>query len=140
MLKVIAQDFIKPEAVESVMPLQRALVEKNKREKLCIAHDLLVDQKDPGHFIFIEEWPDRAALDAQMRHRKFHPLFASDQPASTTGWHLYFDEWARTRPIENAEKNRREIAFRRFDFRTTRVDCSSPQSDLIGFVTALALS
>lgn len=64
MLKVIAQDFINPEAVEIVMPLYRELVEKTRQEELCIAYDLFIDQKDPGHFIFIEEWPDRAALDA----------------------------------------------------------------------------
>ncbi|WP_409558809.1 hypothetical protein [Agrobacterium sp.] len=29
-----------------------------------MAHDLFVDQKDSGHFIFIEEWPDRTALNA----------------------------------------------------------------------------
>ncbi|MFQ2165508.1 putative quinol monooxygenase [Aeromonas hydrophila] len=23
-----------------------------------------MNQKDPGHFVFIEEWPDHAALDA----------------------------------------------------------------------------
>ncbi|MGH6696891.1 putative quinol monooxygenase [Sphingopyxis sp.] len=63
MLKVIAQDFIKPEAVEIVRPLYRQLVEATRAEPLCIAYDLFEDQKDPGHFIFIEEWPNRAALD-----------------------------------------------------------------------------
>ncbi|WP_119269312.1 putative quinol monooxygenase [Taklimakanibacter deserti] len=63
MLKVIAEDFIKPEAVTIVRPLYRELVDMTRREALCIAYDLFVDQKDPGHFIFIEEWPDRAALD-----------------------------------------------------------------------------
>jgi len=54
MLKVIAQDFIKPEAVEVVMPLYRELVQKTRQEELCIAYDLFVDQREPGHFIFIE--------------------------------------------------------------------------------------
>ena len=67
MLKVIAQDFIKPEAVEIVLPFYRELVEKSRQEELCIAYDLFVDQKDLGHFIFIEEWPDRAALDAHCQ-------------------------------------------------------------------------
>lgn len=74
MLKVIAQDFIRPEAVDIVMPLYRELVEKTKQEKLCIAYDLFVDQKDPGHFIFIEEWPDRAALDAHCATKHFTRL------------------------------------------------------------------
>lgn len=74
MLKVIAQDFIKPEAVEIVMPLYRELVEKTRQEELCIAYDLFIDRKDPGHFIFIEEWPDRAALDAHCASEHFRRL------------------------------------------------------------------
>lgn len=37
MLKVIAQDFIKPEALEIVLPLYRELVGKTRQEELCIA-------------------------------------------------------------------------------------------------------
>jgi quinol monooxygenase YgiN len=33
-----------------------------------------VDQKDAGHFVFIEEWPDRAALDAHCRSEHFRRL------------------------------------------------------------------
>ncbi|WP_440866060.1 putative quinol monooxygenase [Symbiopectobacterium purcellii] len=58
------KDFIKPEAIETVLPLYRELVEATKKEQLGIAYDLYVDEKDIGHFIFIEEWPDRLALDA----------------------------------------------------------------------------
>lgn len=74
MLKVIAEDFIKPEAIESVLPLYLALVEATKREPLCIAYDLYVDEKDAGHFVFIEEWPDRAALDAHCASEHFRRL------------------------------------------------------------------
>lgn len=74
MLKVIAQDFIKPDKIEIVLPLYRELVEKTKQEELCIAYDLYIDQKDPGHFIFIEEWPDRAALDKHCATEHFTRL------------------------------------------------------------------
>ncbi len=74
MLKVIAEDFIKPEALESVAPLYRELVERTRREPLCISYELFVDQKDPGHFIFIEEWPDRAALDTHCATEHFQRL------------------------------------------------------------------
>ncbi len=87
MLKVIAQDFIKPEAVEIVLPLYRELVEKTRQEELCIAYDLCVDQKDPGHFIFIEEWPDRAALDAHCASEHFTrlvPLINAHQRQNAT--------------------------------------------------------
>lgn len=74
MLKVIAQDFIKPEFIEIVRPLYAELVEKTKLEPLCIAYDLFVDQKDPGHFVFIEQWPDRAALDIHCASEHFRRL------------------------------------------------------------------
>ncbi|CAH1690616.1 ABM domain-containing protein [Hyphomicrobiales bacterium] len=74
MLKVIAQDFMRLDAVEIVRPLYRELVELTRLEPLCIAYDLFVDQKDPGHFIFVEEWPDRAALDAHCASEHFRRL------------------------------------------------------------------
>jgi len=74
MLKVIAQDFIKPDAVDIVLPLYRELVAATRAEPLCIAYDLFEDRKDPGHFIFIEEWPDQAALDAHCQTEHFTRL------------------------------------------------------------------
>lgn len=74
MLKVIAEDFIKPEHIEAVMPLYKELISATKKEPLCIAYDLYIDEKDPGHFIFIEEWPDRAALDAHCASEHFKRL------------------------------------------------------------------
>lgn len=74
MLKVIAEDFIKQEAIETVLPLYKELVEKTRKEKLCISYDLFIDQKDPGHFVFIEEWPDRAALDIHCQTEHFRTL------------------------------------------------------------------
>lgn len=74
MLKVIAEDFIKTEFIDTVLPLYRELVTKTRQEKECIAYDLFIDQKDAGHFVFIEEWPDRAALDAHCRTEHFTRL------------------------------------------------------------------
>lgn len=54
MLKVIAEDFMQPDAVEILMPMYEELVAATRHEPLCISYDLFVDQKDPGHFIFIE--------------------------------------------------------------------------------------
>ena len=74
MLKVIAEDFIKTECVNTVLPLYRELIAATKREPLCIAYDLYRDEKDPGHFIFIEEWPDPTALDAHCASEHFTRL------------------------------------------------------------------
>ena len=54
MLKVIAQDFILPDRIDEVLPLYRELVEKTRQETRCHSYELFRDQKDPGHFVFIE--------------------------------------------------------------------------------------
>ncbi|NYT22142.1 antibiotic biosynthesis monooxygenase [Alcaligenaceae bacterium] len=74
MLKVIAHDFIRPDRLSTVAPLYRELVQKTRHEPLCISYQLFVDQKDPGHFVFIEEWPDRAALNAHCATEHFTRL------------------------------------------------------------------
>lgn len=74
MLKVIAQDFIKPQFLDQVRPLYQELLTLTRQEKECIAYDLFVDQKNPGHFVFIEEWPDQAALDAHCQTEHFKRL------------------------------------------------------------------
>ena len=87
MLKVIAEDFIKPEHLETVRPWYAELVEKTRQEPLCIAYDLYVDHTDPGHFIFIEQWPDQDALDAhcQSEHfRRLVPLINARQSKACT--------------------------------------------------------
>ncbi|MDQ7970462.1 MAG: putative quinol monooxygenase [Oxalicibacterium faecigallinarum] len=74
MLKVIAQDFIRHDSLDLVRPLYAELVTKTRLEPACISYDLHVDQKDPGHFVFIETWPDRAALDAHCQTEHFRRL------------------------------------------------------------------
>ncbi|WP_414493160.1 putative quinol monooxygenase [Stenotrophomonas maltophilia] len=74
MLQVIAEDFIHPDAVDTVLPLYRELVACTQREPLCLGYELFVDQKDPGHFVFIEQWPDRDALDIHCASEHFQRL------------------------------------------------------------------
>jgi len=87
MLKVIAQDFIKPECVAEVLPLYRELVAKTKGEPLCISYDLFIHQKDSGHFVFIEEWPDREALATHCNTEHFKrlvPLISRHERSAST--------------------------------------------------------
>ncbi len=74
MVKLIAEDFIKHEHIEKVKPLYRELVSKTKQEAGCIAYDLFIDQNNPGHFIFIEEWIDQKALNAHCQSEHFSRL------------------------------------------------------------------
>lgn len=74
MLKLIAEDYIKLEHLETVKPLYRELVEKTQLEPDCLAYNLFVDQKDTGHFIFIEEWPNELALEKHCNSEHFTRL------------------------------------------------------------------
>ncbi|WP_112312228.1 putative quinol monooxygenase [Pseudogemmobacter bohemicus] len=74
MLKVIAQDFIRAESIAEARLLYAELVQLSQAEPLCISYDLFTDQKDPGHFIFVETWPDRAALDLHCETEHFRRL------------------------------------------------------------------
>ncbi len=73
-LKLIAEDFIQPEYINVVLPLYQELVEKTKVETGCIAYDLYHDHKHKGHFVFIEEWVDREALDLHVQSEHFQRL------------------------------------------------------------------
>ncbi|AOA58105.1 putative quinol monooxygenase [Acinetobacter larvae] len=76
MLKLIAEDFIAPDKIQQVLPLYDELVRQTKLEAGCIAYDLYHDLRDQGHFVFIEEWQDRAALDAHVASEHFQRLVA----------------------------------------------------------------
>ncbi|WP_314064070.1 putative quinol monooxygenase [uncultured Vagococcus sp.] len=74
MLKLIAEDFIKLEHIDTVLPLYQELVARTKEEPACLAYDLYHDLRDPGHFIFIEEWPDEEALTTHTETEHFTRL------------------------------------------------------------------
>lgn len=71
MLKLIAEDFIK---IDIVLPLYKELVQKTRYEVGCISYELHQDIQNLGHFIFIEEWVDRAALDSHVVSEHFQRL------------------------------------------------------------------
>ena len=74
MLKLIAEDFIQEDKIEVVLPLYQELIEKTKQEQGCIGYDLYHDLKQRGHFVFIEEWVDRVALDVHVQSEHFQRL------------------------------------------------------------------
>ncbi|MEJ7580620.1 antibiotic biosynthesis monooxygenase [Acinetobacter seifertii] len=74
MLKLIAEDFIKIDKIETVLPLYRELVEKTRNESGCISYELHQDIKNLGHFIFLEVWVDRTALDFHTQSEHFQRL------------------------------------------------------------------
>ncbi|MDR1507290.1 MAG: antibiotic biosynthesis monooxygenase [Treponema sp.] len=67
MIRVVAKNFIKPEKTGEAEPLFRELVAETQKEEGCIEYRLFVIPGQPGLYVYVEEWEDRAALD---RHTK----------------------------------------------------------------------
>lgn len=74
MLKLIAEDFIQIDKIDIVLPLYKELLEKTRKETGCISYELNGNIKKLGHFIFIEEWKNRAALDSHVKSEHFQRL------------------------------------------------------------------
>lgn len=85
MLKVIAEHFIKPEAVDTVLPLYRELVEKTRQEPLCISYELFTDQSDPH-------------TSPSSRPGRTGPRWTSTAPRSTS------PVWCRSSPRTSVRK------------------------------------
>ncbi len=66
--------YIHPEHIATVLPIYQALIEQTQQEPGCASYELFHDIKELGHFVFIETWLDRAALDAHVQTIHFQTL------------------------------------------------------------------
>lgn len=55
-----------PEAVESVLPHLRRLVEQTRQHDGCIRYDVAEDIFEPGLMRFSELWPDNDSLEKHL--------------------------------------------------------------------------
>lgn len=74
MLILIAEDFINPKEIKTVLPLYEELVRQTRKEAGCLSYDLTHDLKQEGHFIFIERWQDEEALENHIASEHFQRL------------------------------------------------------------------
>ena len=75
MIKVTANEYIKPECIDQFLAISKELVEKtNALDTGCIRYELCRDVSDPLHFLMLEEWEDKASLDEHMRSAHFVEL------------------------------------------------------------------
>ena len=75
MLKVVANNYVKAECVDKFLELTKEIVEKtNANDKGCIKYELCKDLGDPLHFAMLEEWEDKASLDAHMKAPHFEEI------------------------------------------------------------------
>lgn len=74
MLTLIAHDYIQVEDIDRVLPLYHELVELTRQEPLNLTYVLHHDLEDPGHFVFLETWPDSEALDIHCATEHFQRI------------------------------------------------------------------
>lgn len=71
MIYVIATIAIKPEKREETLAAARVAIAATQQEKGCISYDLHESVTQPGTFVFVERWENRAAVDAHMNAEHF---------------------------------------------------------------------
>ncbi|MCL2316945.1 MAG: antibiotic biosynthesis monooxygenase [Actinomycetia bacterium] len=75
-VKVVADNWIRPEAVEEFIAAAQELVtESHANDAGCLAYDLYRDKADALHLTVIEEWESQDALDAHIASAHFQRLF-----------------------------------------------------------------
>jgi quinol monooxygenase YgiN len=71
MVRIIAKNFIKPDSIEKAKPLFRELVAASRKDAGCLEYRLHYDDKEPGLFVFVEEWADQGAVDKHNNAEHF---------------------------------------------------------------------
>ena len=66
LLTVFAEVHAKPGKEQALRDALTALVPITRKEAGYVQYDLHVDNDDPGHFFFYENWVSRAHLDAHL--------------------------------------------------------------------------
>ena len=74
MVRVVAPNYLKPENAKAAEPLFRELIAATRQEKGCIEYRLFTNAKEPGLYVFIEEWENQAVLDKHMASEHFTRL------------------------------------------------------------------
>lgn len=74
MLKVVAQQFIRPEALAAVEPLFQRLMEESRKEPGCLSYRLYTNVSDEAHIIIVEEWQDVEVLENHRQTNHFKTL------------------------------------------------------------------
>lgn len=65
-LRVVAHIPARQDTIEAVRSVLLGLIEPTRAEDGCIVYELLQNDADPTDFTFVEEWTDRASLEAHL--------------------------------------------------------------------------
>ncbi len=71
MITVVANRFVKENTVAKAITLYKQLVKETLAEDGCLRYELHQDEKDSTHFVMIEEWSSKEALDNHFKSQHF---------------------------------------------------------------------
>lgn len=74
---VIARVKTRPEQRDSWIAAARLCIEASRAEPGCLSYDMHESVSEPCRFVFVEQWRDRAALDAHMTMPHLKALVAA---------------------------------------------------------------
>lgn len=77
---VIARVKARAEARETLITAAKTCIAETRKEAGCVSYDMHESVTDPGRFVFVEQWADRAALDAHMVAPHLAALLAAAGP------------------------------------------------------------
>jgi len=66
LLTIFAEMYAKPGKEEALQDALLGLIGPTKKEPGYVQYDLHVDNDDPRHFLFYENWTSRALLDKHL--------------------------------------------------------------------------
>ena len=66
MILVTGSVTARPERLAEALDLSLQHVHRSRAEPGCIAHAVHIDAENPNRLVFVEQWSDRAALQAHF--------------------------------------------------------------------------
>ncbi len=74
MIRIVADNFVKPEAKAEFLKLAEQLVACTRQEEGNISYHLHQDKADENHLTFIEEWKDEESIKMHNASEHFTTL------------------------------------------------------------------
>lgn len=76
-VRILARVEARPSRAAELAAALAALVAPTRAEPGCLRYELLQAADDPDCFVFVEEWRDRAAVDAHIASPHVQAAFAA---------------------------------------------------------------
>ena len=83
MIMSTARDYIRPECVETYLPLIRALIAETRKESGCLQYDLFRDIENEGQFVLLERWENAECLEQHLSSPHFSKIVPQIQQLQT---------------------------------------------------------